>query len=389
MIPALLFQSLRRLPDLTAAGRREVLRDHFMTQHGGTPAETVAAAIRWLHDAQDHSRSHDGGFARHYSVVDGWSTSYPETTGYIIPTLLAWSDRTGDAEPSVRARRALDWLVEIQLPDGGFPGGRIDQTPVVPVTFNTGQILLGLAAGAERWPDDYSRPMIRAADWLRDTLDPDGCWRRFPTPFASAGDKAYETHVAWGLLEAHRILPTSGYQEAALRNVEWALSEQLSNGWFTNNCLKDADAPLTHTIGYVLRGVIEAHRATGHQPYLDAALRTANGAMSALQADGFLPGRLNRQWAGTTPWACLTGNVQIAWCWLYLQQATGGDDFGAAAERAIRYVRNRIQFVSGDGRSGGVKGSFPIDGDYGRYQYLNWAAKFYVDAELSLQDASR
>ena len=29
---------------------------------------------------------------------------------------------------------------------------------------------------------------------------------------------------------------------------------------------------------------------------------------------------------------------------------------------------------------GGVKGAFPVSGDYGRYEYLNWAAKFSIDA---------
>ena len=31
---------------------------------------------------------------------------------------------------------------------------------------------------------------------------------------------------------------------------------------------------------------------------------------------------------------------------------------------------------------GGVKGSFPVDGDYGAWAYLNWAAKFCIDANL-------
>jgi hypothetical protein len=31
---------------------------------------------------------------------------------------------------------------------------------------------------------------------------------------------------------------------------------------------------------------------------------------------------------------------------------------------------------------GGVKGSFPVSGGYGRFQYLNWACKFSIDANL-------
>ena len=34
------------------------------------------------------------------------------------------------------------------------------------------------------------------------------------------------------------------------------------------------------------------------------------------------------------------------------------------------------------GLRGGVKGSHPFDGEYGRYEVLNWATKFFVDALL-------
>ena len=187
---------------------------------------SIDGAIAWLKLAQERSASADGGVARHYSLIDGWATSYPETTGYIIPTMLAYADWKGDEGASESARRMLDWLVAIQLPEGGFQGGKIDAVPVVPVTFNTGQILLGLASGASVFGDAYLKAMRRAADWLVDTQDDDGCWRRHPTPFAAPGEKVYETHVAWGLFEAHRVDPKCGYGDAGLRNVEWALRSQ-------------------------------------------------------------------------------------------------------------------------------------------------------------------
>jgi hypothetical protein len=31
---------------------------------------------------------------------------------------------------------------------------------------------------------------------------------------------------------------------------------------------------------------------------------------------------------------------------------------------------------------GGIAGSFPIDGDYGAFEYLSWAAKFFIDANM-------
>ena len=90
----------------------------------------------------------------------------------------------------------LDWLVSLQSPDGGFPGGIVGVADPVPVAFNTGQILMGLAAGVREFGDPYRDAMRRAADWLVEIRDPDGCWRKFSTPFARSGDKTYDVHLA-------------------------------------------------------------------------------------------------------------------------------------------------------------------------------------------------
>ena len=348
---------------------------------------TNAESIAWLSRAQDCSTSADGGFARHYSLIDGWSTSYPETTGYIVPTLLDYAHVKKAAEVRMRAKKALDWLSAIQLPEGGFQGGRIESRPVMPVTFNTGQILLGLAAGYRAF-SAYGEAMTRAADWLAATQDPDGCWRRFPTPFAKPGEKAYETHVSWGLFEAERNMPGRGYGEAGLRQVRWALGCQRENGWIEKCCLTDPQEPLTHTLGYALRGIVEAYRLSQEKIFLDAAKRTADGLLSALGSNGFLPGRLASNWRGTVSWACLTGTVQVAHSWLLLYGCTGDVRYRDGGFLANRYVRRTMSVDGPPEVRGGIKGSFPIDGDYGCCEYLSWAVKFAVDSNL-LEQAIR
>ena len=130
---------------------------------------TVEAATQWLCRAQDRSASADGGVARDYSLIKGWATSYPETTGYIVPTLLDLARELDDDSLRTRARRMLDWLVSIQFPAGGFQGGKADAPRPLPVTFNTGQILLGLAPGSSEFGEPYRASMHRAARWLADT----------------------------------------------------------------------------------------------------------------------------------------------------------------------------------------------------------------------------
>jgi hypothetical protein len=370
------------VPAAAAAEREQDRRSGLPAQDPGIAA-TVDAALAWLCRAQDMSASQDGGVARDFSLIKGWGTSYPETTGYIIPTFIEAARRRADIGLHGRARRMLDWCVAIQYPDGGFQGGKIDAIPRVPVTFNTGQILLGLAAGAAEYRDPrYLQAMEKAAVWLRDSLDADGCWRRFPTPFAAPGEKAYETHVAWGLFEADRIAPGHGFGEAGLRQVDWALTKQRPNGWFASNCLTNPEAPLTHTIGYVLRGVLEAYRLSDRDDLLAAACRTADGLLAAIDREGRLPGQLDAEFRAASDYVCLTGSVQIAHCLLLLYQATGSERYRDAARRCNRYVRRTIKLVGPDDQRGGVKGSFPVDGGYGRWEYLNWAAKFFIDAQL-------
>lgn len=297
--------------------------------------------------------------------------------------MIAMAHRNADTGLHERARRMLDWCVAIQLPDGGFQGGKIDAVPRVPVTFNTGQILIGLAAGAAEYGDTrYLDAMHRTAAWLRDSLDADGCWRKFPTPFAKQGEKAYETHVSWGLFEAERVAPGHGYGAAGLRQVDWALTKQQPNGWFASNCLTDAENPLTHTIGYVLRGVLEGHLLSGRPDLLQAAILTANGLLKAIGPGGYMAGRLDRHFAPSANYACVTGSAQIAHCYFLLYRLTGEARYLAAGQKLLAFVRRTVRVDGHDARTGGVKGSFPVNGAYGQWQYLNWAAKFCIDANL-------
>src|SRR5437588_9549923 len=52
----------------------------------------LTEALGWVLSARQHSR--DGGIPAYFDLLRGrWRNSYPETTGYMIPTLLACADR--------------------------------------------------------------------------------------------------------------------------------------------------------------------------------------------------------------------------------------------------------------------------------------------------------
>ncbi|MCK1636925.1 hypothetical protein IVA95_04840 [Bradyrhizobium sp. 157] len=326
------------------------------------------------------SPGRDGGVSGFYKLGSGWSASYPETTGYIICSFIDQGLKRGDENLLDRARRMLDWLVEIQFPEGGFQSGLIDAARPVPVTFNTGQILLGLARGAEVFGNRYHDAMGRAANWLVETQDADGCWRSAPTPLAAPGDKAYETHVSWGLFEAARVAGRQSWGAAGLRQVRWAVSKLQPNGWMADCCLSDSQVPLTHTLGYALKGIVEAYRFSNDRFFLDAAVRFADGLAGCIGQDGYLAGRLRRDWSPAVNWACVTGSSQIAWSLMFLGQNAERARYQALARKLNQFVRGTMLAAGDADVVGGVRGSFPLNGEYFPFAFPNWAAKFTLDA---------
>ncbi len=377
-----------RLPSVLRREFRKDLREPGKSDPGAETA--IDLGVEWLFRAQDRSESGDGGVARHFDILLGWGSSYPETTGYIIPTLLDYARVFKNREARARARRMIDWLVSIQFSDGGFPGGVAGSVPLRPVTFNTGQILLGLAAGVREFGNAYLDHMVRAADWLMKTQDPDGCWRKYPTPFATAGEKSYDTHVAWGLFEAARLQPGRGYGEAGMGNAYWAVTCQREDGWFEKCCLTDPSRPLTHTLGYALRGLLEAYRFSRDDRLLKACVKTADGLARMVRENGFLTGRFSPGFKPAVSWSCLTGSAQISCCWLILYGITGMDCYRDAALKVNRFLRRTLDTAGPPDTRGALKGAFPVFGDYCRYQYPNWSTKFLIDAlMLELTSASK
>jgi hypothetical protein len=351
------------------------------------PQRVILASIEWLSHAQDSSEPPDDGVARHYSFATGWSASYPETTGYIVPTLLEQARLLRRPDLVGRARRMVDWLTAVQFPVGGVPGGTVGARPWEPVVFNTGQVLLGFAAAIDEFGADYVDPAKRAVQWLVDAQDDDGAWRRFESPFRAPGEKAYYTHVAWGLLEAARVgVDTGRAEHFARKHLQWAMTLQRPNGWIERCCLNDPQKPLTHTLGYTLRGFIEGYRYFSDDSMLEAASRLADPLLAALQEDGFLAGRFDASWRPRAEWSCLTGTAQVAICWFLIGRLTGDQRYIHGAKLANSFVRRTIRLSGPADVVGGVKGSYPFWGDYGRYELLNWAAKFTIDSnQLELE----
>lgn len=348
------------------------------------------AAIAWLKHAQDVTGN--GGVAQTYLVRSKrWAPSYPETTGYIIPTLYRYAALSGDEDSRVRARRMADWEIEVQHPTGGVLAGALGDSER-PTVFNTGQVIFGWVRAFEEEGDErYRQAAVRAADWLIEIMDRDGCWRKFGSPMTGKHINTYNTRTAWSLARVHDITGDRRYLNAAVRNAEWAMTQRNAVGWLAQNCLSDSQQPFTHTIAYAMRGLLEIGVASGRNNFVDAARAIGDAMLAALPADGRLPGRFDDNWKPTVRWSCLTGDCQLAINWGRLYQISGEEKYREATSRILRFVKS-TQVLGDSGGNldtrGGIKGSYPINGHYHPWQYPNWASKFFADA-LMMDDANR
>ncbi|MEO6923434.1 MAG: hypothetical protein ABI142_06380 [Bryocella sp.] len=345
----------------------------------------LQAAAEWLRRAQDASGC--GGVSAAYDVAKRqWTAAYPETTGYIIPTFFRYAQFSGNDEYRQRALRMAAWESDIQFPEGGVRAGTMDATQVVPTIFNTGQVLFGWLSAWQQTQDARFRDSaVCAADWLVAAQDPDGAWRRFASPFAAHTLNTYNTRVAFALAKAGRDQHEPRYLDAAVRNVQWALTQMHPNGWLENNDLEDNDRPLTHTIAYATRGILEVGLIADNSSFVEVATRVARVVAQSQRRDGALPGRLDASWRAASRWSCVTGNAQMAIIWQRLAGETGDGSWKLAAANANRFNLS-IQPLDAvdEGARGGIPGSHPLKGGYMKNRYPNWAAKFFMDA-LMLQ----
>lgn len=340
----------------------------------------LEAVIDWLCRAQDERRGKPdaGAVAAGWSFEDGWLPGYPETTGYIIETFIAAAGHLARPDLQARAGRMLDWELSLQAADGSFPG-HFGEPGSHPVIFNQGQILHGLVAGHSFLKrDDSLAAAVRAGHWLVAQQEADGGYRRYEH---NGVPHVYNTRALWALAATGLLADEPGFIAAARRNLDWALGQQSASGWFAANAFVADKPPFTHTIAYAIRGFIEVAVLLGEERYLLAAERAARGLMARQREDGWLAGSYGDGWTPTADYACVTGIAQMALCWLRLAQIREDCAFRTAASRAIAYVKRCQRLAAADSVvRGAIPGSVPIWGDYSRFEFPNWAAKFFADA---------
>lgn len=336
----------------------------------------LLAAETWLKRA--HDQGSDDGVSYGYSIRGGWRPSYRETSGYIATTFFSLARHRDDPDYRDRALRICRWLLSVQNQDGSFSNPRYGDDGIV---FDTGQDLFGLVRAFEETGENaFKQGALRAADWLTSIADSKGCWTRnehLNTPHV------YNTRTAWAVLRLNQVEYSATREDVARANLDWALSEQRSKGFFDNCAFESGRAPFTHTIAYATRGLLEAAKLLGDKRYADSAQRCADAALGHLSEDGFLPGQITVDGDAAATYCCLTGNCQFSIVWAKLFDQTGIEVYRSGAVRALDFVmRCQDVHASNPDIRGAIKGSQPIWGKYAPLSFPNWPAKFFVDAML-------
>ena len=174
---------------------------------------------------------------------------------------------------------------------------------------------------------------------------------------------------------------THELKDAAVRNLEWALAQQRSSGWFANNAFTPDRKPFTHTIAYAIRGFLECGVLLGNDRYVEAAQKAARAVAAVQRADGWLAGTYGEDWTAGASYCCLTGVAQMSLNWARLAQDAGAPEMRDNARRAIAFVKRHHRIDDHDPIvRGAIAGSAPIWGRYSMFELPNWPAKFFADA---------
>ena len=327
----------------------------------------IRLGLEWLINSQINGYRHSFHFAY------GWQKEYPETTGYIVPTMLECYKLFKDNRYYNSAKKAIVWLKSIQNSDGSF--NDLNNKSQV---FDTGQILIGFNYIYENFDEfNIKENLVKSADWLVEVQEHNGSWVKYAY---NNIPHTYYSRVGWALIQAGKSVNNEKFYEAGIKNIEWVISQQKKNGFFKYASF-DSNPAYLHTIAYILEGLIEIYKLLKDNKIIDTVLKNSE-ILLELSKDGILCSQYNDRFECVNDEKCLTGIAQWAGVCFDLHQITKKQEYLKEYEKNILFLKSHQIISTNSNINGGITGSLPYNGSYMKYSIPNWSIKFFLDGLL-------
>lgn len=336
------------------------------------------AGLEFLLNSIRPSGGSSAYYSKMYKPLGFWSESYPETTGYLIPTLF-------DAGCSDEAIRLADWVVGLQYEDGGLPGGLMSNGKKQERSiFNTAQMVIGLHRAAKETENPiYVKSALDAGLWLAKVQEADGTWSKYH--YKDGYFPSYYTRVAWPMLLASEFETGSSIQDSAVKTLELIQDKKLANHMIRDMAFEKSKPAFLHTIAYTIRGFIEAGIMLDRQDFWTTGYKLAHRLFRKYELKKCLAGAYYDDGKEVKWYRCLTGEAQMCIIWLLIAAHLGDERFINVASKVIDGLCSAQPKTSLFKKRGGLAGSKPFYGRYINFRQPNWATKFFMDA-IFLED---
>ena len=345
----------------------------IISQLGGrhTLEKALTDNLKWIIKSFAHNKNL--GSSGWSNILGQFSRPYPETTGYLIPTLIASSQYLADISYLSIAKNQINFFSSITNKNGSYYQSIGNKKPIV---FDTSQILLGLCKLYEHEPDPNVADQITInLKWLLSVINKEG--RFTNNNFTEQNCPAYYSRVFWAMLLASKICGNN--QHAAISaGIDYIIEQRNSNNSFSQWGFDNEAFVLTHNIVYTLRGLYETALITDNDALLSIVENCIDTVVSTLISDNKLYGAYNQQWKADRSFVCSVGNAQFA----YLMLTINSEKYSKAITIVLQPIL-RMQSKIGPNK-GAVQSSLPIWGKYQRWKYTNWTQKFFCDALITL-----
>ncbi len=270
--------------------------------------------------------------------------SYPEVTGYYIPTLLRWGYRE-------LAVSYADWLCSIQNADGSWR----DTMNEAPYIFDSAQILKGLLSIRNIVADKrmLDETIIKGCNWILSCMTEEG---QLKTPTETAwGNVATElihTYCLSPLMEASKVYGNENYAKEAQKILGY-YKKYYHNEIVNFNML-------SHFYAYVVEAMLDMGE-------IELAREAMRNMEQYQKESGAIPAYRD------VDWVCSTGLFQLALIWFRLDDSERGT-------KAFEYAC-KLQNKTGGWYGSYISEDNPEESNtYFPEAEISWANKYFLDA---------